>query len=95
MKRLVVMLALAMLLGSSILACASPTPSAPNTSAEGTSIVNEYPSLKPVVDFTGEETLSVLNLLGSRAADRAMEELRFRKGDLNILALTDAGYSPS
>ncbi|MBE9482841.1 MAG: hypothetical protein IMY88_04090, partial [Chloroflexi bacterium] len=56
------------------------------------SIVNDYPGLKPLVDFVGEENLSVLNLVGFRAADRAMKDLSLNRGDSNILALTDAGY---
>jgi len=55
-------------------------------------IVSDYPGLKPVVDFVGEENLSVLDLVGFKAADRAMKDLPFSKGDGNILALTDAGY---
>ncbi len=62
-------------------------------SAEG-SIVDEYPELEPLVDFVGEDELSVLDLVGFRAADRAMKELNFSRGDSNILALTDAGYVP-
>jgi len=58
------------------------------------SIVSDYPGLKPVVDFVGEEELSVLDLVGFRAADRAMNDLQVSKGDSNILALTDAGYVP-
>ncbi len=61
-------------------------------SPEGASIVEDYPDLKPLVDFVGEENLSVLNLVGFKAADRAMKELGFEKGNPNILALTDAGY---
>jgi len=57
-----------------------------------TSIVSDYPGLKPLVDFVGEENLSVLNLVGFKAADRAMKELSFGRGDPDILALTDAGY---
>ena len=56
------------------------------------SVVDEYPELKPLTDFVGEENLSVLHLAGFRAAKRAMVELGFEKGDANILVLTDAGY---
>ena len=56
------------------------------------SVVDEYPELKPLTDFVGEENLSVLHLAGFRAAKRAMAELGFEKGDANILVLTDAGY---
>jgi len=55
-------------------------------------IVADYPDLKPLVDFVGEENLSVLNLVGFKAADRAMKDLRFKRGDMEVLALTDAGY---
>lgn len=57
-----------------------------------TSIVSDYPGLKPLVDFVGEQDLSVLSLVGFKAADKAMEELGFEKGAPDILALTDAGY---
>ncbi len=60
-------------------------------SAQG-SIVSDYPGLKPVVDLVGEEDLSVMNLVGYKAAKKAVEELGFSKGDPNILVLTDAGY---
>lgn len=60
-------------------------------SAQG-SIVSDYPGLEPLVDFVGEEELSVLDLVGFKAADRAMKDLQVSKGDPNILALTDAGY---
>ena len=62
-------------------------------SAQG-SIVSDYPGLKPVVDFVGEKDLSVMDLVGYKAAEKAMDELGFSKGDPNILALTDAGYVP-
>ena len=74
MKRIVVMLTLSLvLLGSSFLGRAAPPPSAPftpATSAREASIVNEYRDLEPVVDFIGEENLSVLNLAGFRAANK-------------------------
>ena len=89
MKRIVLVLALVMLLSSTFFGCAAPAAPAPPGEA---SIVNDYPDLKPLVDFVGEQNLSVLNLVGFKAADRAMKELKFEKGDLNILALTDAGY---
>lgn len=89
MKRIAVMLALVMLLGSTFFGCAAPA--APALPGEA-SIVNDYPDSKPVVDFVGDENLSVLNLVGFKAADRAMKELKFHKGAPNILALTDAGY---
>ena len=56
------------------------------------SIVNDYPELKPVVEFVGENNLSVLHLLGVKASRVGMSRLAFSKGDPNILALTDAGY---
>jgi len=56
------------------------------------SIVSDYPELKPLVEFVGEEGLSVMDLVGYKAAEKAMEELGFSKGDPDILALTDAGY---
>ena len=88
-KAAVISLALVMLLCSAFLGCAAPAPTAPLGEA---SIVNDYPGLKPLVDFVGEENLSVLNLVGFRAADRAMKDLSLNRGDSNILALTDAGY---
>jgi len=60
-------------------------------SAQG-SLVSDYPELKPLADFVGEEEISVMDLVGYKAAEKAMEELGFSKGDSNILALTDAGY---
>ncbi len=36
---------------------------------------------------------TIVDELGSKAAKIAMEELKFEKGDRNILALTDAGYA--
>ena len=66
----------------------SPTKTPPGTAP----IVEDYPSLAPLVEFVGENYLSVMNLVGFKAADRAMKELGFSKGDSDILALTDAGY---
>ena len=57
-----------------------------------TSIVDDYPGLKPLVDFVGEENLSVLHLVGFKASNRSMHELGFERGDPSVLALTDAGY---
>jgi len=37
---------------------------------------------------------SVMYLIGEKAAIKAMEELKFEKGDTNILLMTDAGYVP-
>ena len=56
------------------------------------SIVNDYPDLKPVVEFVGENNLSVLHLLGVKASTVAMSKLHFSKGDPEVLAFTDAGY---
>ncbi len=89
MKRIVLVLALVMLLSSTLVGCAAPAAPAPPGEA---SIVNDYPDLKPLVDFVGEENLSVLNLVGFKTADRAMKELKFERGAPNILAFTDAGY---
>ena len=89
MKRIVLVLALVMLLGSTLVGCATPAAPAPPGEA---SIVNDYPDLKPLVNFVGEQNLSVLNLVGFKAADRAMKELKFERGAPNILAFTDAGY---
>ena len=87
-KIIVTFLALVMLVSGTLLGCTAPAPTAPGEA----SIVNDYPDLKPLVDFVGEENLSVLNLVGFRAADRAMKDLSLNRGDSNILALTDAGY---
>jgi formylmethanofuran dehydrogenase subunit E-like metal-binding protein len=67
--------------------CAKETPVPPSPS-----IVSDYPGLEPLVDFVGEENLSVLHLVGFRAAERAIKDLSFGPGDPNILGLTDAGY---
>jgi len=84
-------LALLLVLGTvSIGGCAGET-TPPSQTGEA-SIVSDYPGLKPLVDFVGEQDLSVLNLVGFKAADKAMEELGFEKGAPDILALTDAGY---
>jgi len=55
-------------------------------------LADEYPELKPLIEFVGEDNLSVLHLVGFRAASRAMSVLDFEKGAPNILTLTDAGY---
>ena len=82
MKRKLVTVVLAIFLCSVFVVTAS---------AQG-SIVSEYPGLKPVVDFVGEKDLSVMDLVGYKAAEKVMDELGFSKGDPNVLALTDAGY---
>ena len=79
MKRIVVIVALVMLLGSVFPGVALADGSIADVDSD-------------VVNFVGEENLSVLHLVGFKAADRAMDELDFEKGDPNILALTDAGY---
>ena len=68
------------------------TEEAKGTPSGEVAMVNNYPGLKPLVEFVGEENLSVLNLVGFKAADKAMEDLGFERGDSDILALTDAGY---
>jgi len=83
-------LALLLVLGM-VLVCGCARETTPVTHT-GESIVSDYPGLTPLVDFVGEENLSVLNLVGFKAADKALKELGFEKGDSNILALTDAGY---
>ncbi len=88
-KTIVTLLALVMLVSGTLLGCASPAPTAPPGEAP---IVSDYPDLKAVVDFVGEENLSVLHLLGFKASERAISKLGFEKGDPNILTLTDAGY---
>ncbi len=55
--------------------------------AEG--IVDDYPGLEAVSDFGGD--LTIMHLLGYRAANMSMEQLSFEKGDPNVLALTRAG----
>ena len=55
--------------------------------AEG--IVEDYPELEAVSDFGGD--LTIMHLLGYRAANMSMEQLSFEKGDSNVLALTRAG----
>jgi len=88
-KTIVTLLAIVMLVSSTLLGCAAPAPTA---LSGGASIVNDYSGLKSLVDFVGEENLSVLNLVGFKAADRAMKDLPFSKGNPDGLALTDAGY---
>lgn len=84
-------LALLLVLGTVLIGgCAGE--STPPPQGGQASIVSDYPGLKPLVDFVGEQDLSVLNLVGFKAADKAMEELGFEKGAPDILALTDAGY---
>ncbi|MBW2038218.1 MAG: hypothetical protein JRI46_01255 [Deltaproteobacteria bacterium] len=81
-KRIAIMLGLVMLL-STVFAMVALAQK---------SIVNDYPDLKPVVDFVGEKNLSVLHLLGFKASAVAMKKLPFSKGDPNVLVFTDAGY---
>lgn len=88
-KTIVTLLALVILVSGTLLGCASPAPTTPPGEVP---IVSDYPDLKPVADFVGEENLSVLHLLGFKASERAISKLGFGKGDPNILALTDAGY---
>ena len=59
---------------------------------ETSSLAREYPALKPLIDFVGEENLSVMHLVGFRAAEKAMRELGFKRGDPDILLITDAGH---
>jgi len=56
------------------------------------SIADDYPELKPVVEFVGENNLSVLHLVGVKASMEAMKQLPFSKADSKVLAFTDAGY---
>lgn len=81
-KRIASILSLVMLLGSVL----------PVAAMAQKSIVNDYPELKPVVEFVGENNLSVLHLLGVKASMAAMSRLTFSKGDPKVLAFTDAGY---
>ena len=81
-KRIVCMFSLVMLLCSAFSGIAMAQKS----------IVNDYPELKPVVEFVGENNLTVLHLFGVKASRVAMSRLSFNKGDPNILAFTDAGY---
>ena len=87
-KTIVALLVLVMLVSSTLLGCTASAPTAPGEA----SIVNDYPSLKPLVDFVDEENLSILNLVGFKAADRAMKDLSLTRGTSDVLALTDAGY---
>jgi hypothetical protein len=96
MRKLTTFLVLALVLAGLVAGCKPastpmPTPVA-QAVASPPSIVSDYPDLKPLVDFVGEENLSVLHLVGFRAAERAMKDLSFSPGDLNIFGLTDAGY---
>jgi formylmethanofuran dehydrogenase subunit E-like metal-binding protein len=89
-KRIITLLALVMLVSGALFGCTDTN----QTASQGeVSIVNNYPGLESLVDFVGEDNLSVLSLVGFRAADRAMKNLSFNKGSSNVLAITDAGYS--
>lgn len=96
MRKLAIFLVLALMLAGLVAGCKPastpmPTPVAQAVTSSS-SIVSDYPDLKPLVDFVGEENLSVLHLVGFRAAERAMKDLSFSPGDPNIFGLTDAGY---
>ena len=56
------------------------------------SIVDDYPELANIVNFVGEDNLSILHLLAFKACNISMESLSFNASDSGILALTDAGY---
>jgi formylmethanofuran dehydrogenase subunit E-like metal-binding protein len=86
-KVVITLLALVVLLGGALAGC--PAPSA---SPGETSMLSDYPALSSLVDLVGEENLSVLNLVGFRAAEKAMKDLSFNKGSSDVLAITDAGY---
>jgi formylmethanofuran dehydrogenase subunit E-like metal-binding protein len=88
-KTIITLLALVMLVSGALFGCAAPPTVLPPVEWY---IVDGYPDLAPLAEFVGEENLSVLNLVGFRAADRAMKDLQFSQGDSNVLALTDAGY---
>jgi formylmethanofuran dehydrogenase subunit E-like metal-binding protein len=91
---ILVVLATVLFVGAALITgCASESlaPTSETTTGEA-SIVSDYPGLTSLVDFVGEENLSVMNLVGFKAADKAMKELGFEKSDPNVLALTDAGY---
>lgn len=89
-KVIVTLFTLVVLLSSILLGCSTTTSTTPQGEA---SIVNDYPSLGSLVDLVGEENLSVLSLVGVKAADRAMKDLSFARGSSDVLAVTDAGYS--
>ena len=103
MRKLTTFLVLGLVLAGLVAGCrpapsptATPVPPTPTPVVQAVttspSIVSDHPDLKPLVDFVGEENLSVLHLVGFRAAERAMKDLPFGPGDPNILGLTDAGY---
>ncbi len=56
------------------------------------SIVDDYPELANIVNFVGEDNLSILHLLAFKACNISMESLSFNASDSGILVLTDAGY---
>ncbi len=51
-------------------------------------------SILVLLNIVYAEENSVMYLIGEKAAIKAMEELKFEKGDTNILLMTDAGYVP-
>lgn len=46
-----------------------------------------------IKDFISNRKITTQHLVGARASVLAMEQLRFQKGDNNVLAMTNAGYA--
>ena len=85
-KAIVTLLALVLLVSSVLVGCTAPSSTTPPGE------VQEYPGVELLTNLVGEENLSVLNLIGFKAAEKAMDDLPFNRGDSNVLALSDAGY---
>ena len=56
-------------------------------------LIDEYPELESLTVLVPENEMSPMHLVAYRAVKLAMRELNFERGDKNILALTDAGFS--
>ena len=50
-------------------------------------------TIEDIENLTGKGRVTTLHLLGAKASTIAMQQLSFTKGDANVLAMTDAGYS--
>lgn len=97
MKRKITLglLTLVLLVSSALMGYAQPSssPSQPTPSEEEASILTDNPDLSPLVDFVGgKKNLSILSLVGFKAADKAMQDLSFNRDSSDVLAITDAGY---
>ncbi|HIE13021.1 MAG TPA: hypothetical protein EYP63_06310 [Desulfotomaculum sp.] len=83
-KIAVLLLALLISLGVVFSGCLGPKEKAPAPA--------DRPELKSLAALVGEENLSIMHLVGLKAAAAAMKELPFEKAKETVLALTDSGY---